>query len=101
MAQRQLSAAEQNMMRQDAQRRHREMRRGELRPVPLPPPKPKEEPKPEPPPKQQNPHIAENPLESILSKLDSDKMLLLALLYVLWREGGDIQLIIALAYVLL
>lgn len=97
MAQQKLSAAEQNRMRQDAQRRQREMHRSSVKESsPVPPP--------EPPPGKQTEPISkpiENPLEGLLSSMDNDKLLLLVLLFVLWREGGDIKLIAALAYILL
>ena len=100
MAQKQLSAAERNMMRQDALRRQREMKRASCI-KPAPPPPPPEPPRQEPPRIPQTGKAADNPLEALLGSLDQDRLILLALLFVIWREGGDTKLLAALAYVLL
>ena len=99
MAQTQFSATERNLMRQDALRRRQEMRRPPPQTAPPPPPPPKDV-APEPPPAQRKP-AAENPLQSLLGSMDRDKLLLLALLFVIWRDGGEYRLLAALAYVLL
>lgn len=86
-------------MRQDAIRRSREMQR---RAVPLPPPAPA------PPPVREVPEPAVRPekkipelLQGLLKEWDAEKIGLAGLLWVLYREGADPALLLALAYILL
>ena len=43
----------------------------------------------------------ENPLSSIFSSFDNDKIIILALLWILWNEKADQKLLLALLYLLL
>ncbi len=43
----------------------------------------------------------ENPFSSILGTTDSDKIIILALLWILWNEKADPKLLLALLYLLL
>ena len=43
----------------------------------------------------------ENPLGSIFSGMDNDKIIILALLWILWNEKADQKLLLALLYLLL
>lgn len=70
-------------MRQDAIRRSREMQR---RAVPITPPQPPELP---------------GETQNSLSKLDTEKLTLLAMLYLLYKEGAEVELLLAIAYILL
>ncbi|MBR0483881.1 MAG: hypothetical protein IJJ69_03775 [Oscillospiraceae bacterium] len=92
-------------MRQDAIRRSREMQR---RAVPMPPPPP---PAVSPPPKPsvsavpkpdilQNLHFSED-LQHLLTSWDGEKLALLALLYLLYKEGAEPELLLAIAYIML
>ena len=96
-------------MRQDAIRRSREMHRRAVPPPPpeIPPPPPESEhieppPRhppelpPTPPPEQMPPELF-----SLFTKWDSDKILIGAILYILWKEKADTALLLALAYILL
>lgn len=86
-------------MRQDAIRRSREMQR---RAAPLPPPdvqETREMPPPAQPPKQKLALPEE--LRGLLTEWDAEKLGLAGLLWVLYREGADPALLIALAYILL
>ena len=78
-------------MRQDAIRRSKEMQR---KAVPMSPPSP---PKSEP---LQNLQISEE-LQHLLTKWDGEKLALLGLLYLLYKEGAEMELLLALAYILL
>lgn len=50
----------------------------------------------------QNPkNSPENPIQSILSGIDSDKIVILVLLWILWNEKADQKLLLALLYLLL
>ncbi len=64
--------------------------------------------------KQENEHeqsksgnVPGNPISSLLSeflgggKLDSDKIIIIALIFILAREGADIKLLLALGYILI
>lgn len=101
-------------MRQDAIRRSREMQRRampsppppENRP-PLPPPEQPIPPEPPPPPK---PPQAQGLLQSLklpeelnglLTDWNGEKIALAALLYLLYKEGADVSLLLAMAYILL
>ncbi|MBR3611427.1 MAG: hypothetical protein IKL57_08245 [Oscillospiraceae bacterium] len=44
---------------------------------------------------------AENPLSSLLGGMENDKLVILALLWILWNEHADSKLILALLYLLL
>ncbi|MBR1528379.1 MAG: hypothetical protein IJ642_03625 [Oscillospiraceae bacterium] len=81
-------------MRQDAIRRSREMQR---RAVPMPPP---EQPLKPPVPRPEQPPLSEE-LHHLLTGWDSEKLTLLALLYLLYKEGAEPELLLALAYILL
>ena len=71
-----------NAMRQDAIRRSKEMQKKAVS-APPPPPLPPEPPVPS------------------ESKWDSEKLALLALLYLLYQDGAEPELLLALAYILL
>ena len=106
-----------NAMRQDAVRRAREMQRRAAPPPPpeVPPPAPPEKPPPSPevPPPAPPPAPPPSPLsglaglhpESLLHGLltdwDAEKIAIAALLYLLYQDGADTGLLLALAYVLL
>ena len=92
-----------NAMRQDAIRRSREMQR-RSRPDPAPPPpEPHPEPPPAPPPPPPPPLIPglTGELGHLLHDWDGEKIALAALLYLLWKEGADPALLLALGYILL
>ncbi|MCR4644593.1 MAG: hypothetical protein K5695_04180 [Oscillospiraceae bacterium] len=84
-------------MRQDAIRRSREMQRRAVPPVPETPPVPDIPEIPEMPPK---PGL-DLGLQGLLSDWDAEKLALAGLLWVLYREGADPALLLALAYILL
>ena len=100
-------------MRQDAIRRSREMqRRAVPSSPPEPPPKPPPVCEPPPPPKPPGPPPGElhalleslhlsGELHSLLHDWDGEKLALAGLLYLLWKEGTDPALLLALAYILL
>ena len=50
--------------------------------------------------RQRNPPQSE-PFSSIIKNLDSDKIIILALLWLLWNEHADSKLLLALLYLLL
>ena len=107
------SAQNFDAMRQDAIRRSREMQR---RAVPSPPPgAPPPPPKPHEPPSPPKPpgpppgelgalldslHLS-GELHSLLHDWDGEKLALVGLLYLLWKEGTDPALLLAIAYILL
>ncbi len=84
-------------MRQDAIRRSREMQRRAIPPEMPPPP-----PVPVPPPRSNPPdlHISDE-LQKLLTSWDGEKLALLALIYLLYREGAEPELLLALAYIML
>ena len=92
-------------MRQDAIRRSREMQR---RAVPMPPPPPAAAPAPPKPPDSavsradlfQNFHFSDD-LQHLLTSWDGEKLALLALLYLLYKEGAEPELLLAIAYIML
>ena len=99
-------------MRQDAIRRSREMHRRAM-PAPHPPPVPPAEqipppPIPTPPPKPANElgnllgtlHLPEE-FRGLLTDWDGEKLALAGLLYLLYKEGSDPALLLAIAYILL
>ena len=93
-------------MRQDAIRRSREMHRRAQPPAPPPepPPKPPEDCPPPRPPGDSIPGLhLKLPEEwaGILTNWDGEKLALAGLLYLLWKEGADPALLLALAYILL
>ncbi|MBQ2898318.1 MAG: hypothetical protein IJE28_01065 [Oscillospiraceae bacterium] len=85
-------------MQKEAENRVREMQSrarllGEEKPFP-PPPKKQIRP--------QNPeNQRENALGSLFSGMDNDKIIILALLWILWNEKADQKLLLALLYLLL
>lgn len=107
-------------MRQDAIRRAREMQR-QARPFPPPPPpapppaRPDSPPHPVPPHPDDPPHPDPPPpapppllpgelsdlLHGLMTGWDGERLALAGLLYLLYREGADPALLLALAYVLL
>ena len=93
-----------NAMRQDAIRRSREMQR-RARPDPAPPPpEPHPEPPPAPPPPPPPPPLIPGltgELGHLLHDSDGEKIALAALLYLLWKEGADPALLLAIGYILL
>lgn len=50
---------------------------------------------------ERKPPPAENPFSAILGGNDSEKIVILALLWVLWNEKADSKLLLALLYLLL
>lgn len=105
-------------MRQDAIRRSREMQRRANHRYPVPPepsvPTPPEPPA-SPPSECEKPkpssetsigsllsslHLSDE-LHSLLTDWDGEKLALAGLLYLLWKEGNDPVLLLALAYILL
>ena len=105
------SAQNFDAMRQDAIRRSREMqRRAAPPPPPEPPPHPEPPPPPPPPPAAPLPgeltgildslHFGDE-LHSLLHDWDTEKIALAGLLYLLWKEGADPVLLLAIAYILL
>lgn len=95
-------------MRQDAIRRSREMQRRAVQPSPpappppppsAPPPPPPPKPAPPPPPKPNFPLSGE--LQGLLRDWDAEKLGIAGLLYLLYKEGTDPALLLALAYILL
>ena len=103
-------------MRQDAIRRSREMHRRAVPPPPpeMPPPPPPPEPEHHEPPPHHPPEPEHHPPElppppeqmppelfSLFTKWDTDKILVGAILYILWKEKADTALLLALAYILL
>jgi hypothetical protein len=97
-------------MRQDAIRRSREMQRRAVPPAGTPHPA-HEPPMDKPPPKPETPggeisglleslHLS-GELHSLLHDWDGEKLALAGLLYLLWKEGTDPALLLALAYILL
>ena len=107
-------------MRQDAIRRAREMQR-QARPFPPPPPPapppvrpdgpphpvpphPDDPPHPDPPPPAPPPLLPgelSDLLHGLMNGWDGERLALAGLLYLLYREGADPALLLALAYVLL
>ncbi|MBQ5356850.1 MAG: hypothetical protein IIU57_01325 [Oscillospiraceae bacterium] len=51
--------------------------------------------------KNQNPPQPQNPFSSIFGTGDNDKIIILALLWILWNEKADPKLLLALLYLLL
>ncbi len=96
-------------MRQDAIRRSREMQR-RAAPSPHPEPPPPSPPPDLPPPKLPVPpelnglleslHLTDE-LHSLLRDWDGEKLALAGLLFLLWKEGADPALLLAIAYILL
>lgn len=99
-------------MRQDAIRRSREMHR-RANPEPPSPPAPPPPPEPPPSPPEHRPppvpdlsglleglHLSEE-LRGLLTVWDGEKLALAGILYLLWKEGADPALLLALAYILL
>jgi len=94
-------------MRQDAIRRSREMQRRAV-PMPPPPPPPAVPPAPPKPPVSAVPkpdilhhlHLSDD-LQHLLTSWDGEKLALLALLYLLYQEGAETELLLALAYIML
>lgn len=107
-----------NAMRQDAIRRSREMQRRAVThsSMPAPPPEPASHPEPAPDPEPLfHEPACESPkpsgllsslqlpgeLQDILTNWDTEKLALAGLLWLLWKEGADPSLLLALAYILL
>ncbi len=90
-------------MRQDAIRRSREMQRRAVPPPPPPVPVPPSRPPASGGQEQdllQNLHLSQE-LHNLLTSWDGEKLGLLALLYLLYKEGAEIELLLAIAYILL
>jgi hypothetical protein len=84
-------------MRQDAIRRSHEMqRRAAPHPAPLPPPEINQAPPPTP---QTNEF--RHQIQGLLSDWDGERLALLALLYLLYKEGTDPKLLLAIGYIML
>ncbi|MBQ7875637.1 MAG: hypothetical protein IJ306_10885 [Oscillospiraceae bacterium] len=49
----------------------------------------------------QNPTPARDPFSAVIGNLDSDRIIILALLWLLWNEHADSKLLMALLYLLL
>ncbi|MBQ3530293.1 MAG: hypothetical protein IJA05_00045 [Oscillospiraceae bacterium] len=45
--------------------------------------------------------VPQNPISNLLSGTDSEKLIILALLWILWNEKADPKLLLALLYLLL
>ena len=98
-------------MRQDAIRRSREMQRQAMPPppaadIPAPPPEPVPEPIPMPEAHAPQSNILEHlhlsdDMKKMLTEWDGEKLALLGLLYLLYKEGAELELLIAIAYVML
>ena len=99
-------------MRQDAIRRSREMQRRAMPPRPAPPPHPEPPPAPPPPRPPAPPPLGElnglleslhltDELHTLLHDWDGEKLALAGLLYLLWKEGADPVLLLAIGYILL
>lgn len=86
-------------MRQDAIRRSKEMQRRAVQHPPEPPPVPPEPPAAPPPPKPLLSLTGE--LQGLLHDWDAEKLGIAGLLYLLYKEGADPALLLALAYILL
>jgi len=97
-------------MRQDAVRRSREMQRRAMPPPPEvsspipptpPPPAPITPPRPpERPDLLKNLHFSDD-LQKLLTGWDGEKLALLGLLYLLYKEGAELELLLAIAYIML
>ena len=89
-------------MRQDAIRRSREMQRRAVLPPKMPPPAPipSSEPSAEPPSSGLLRQLPKE-LQNILTGWDSERLAMLALLYLLYKDGADFKLLLAIAYILL
>ncbi len=93
-----------NAMRQDAIRRSREMqRRAGMQPAPAQPTKPEPMPHPAepPPPSSAAGFTLPQELQGLLHGWDSERLALLGLLYILYKDGADARLLLAIAYILL
>lgn len=94
-----------NAMRQDAIRRSREMqRRAGMHPAMPEPPKSEPPVSAEPAPERNaSPSPAKLPAElrNLLQGWDSERLALLGLLYILYKDGADTKLLLAIAYILL
>ncbi len=89
-----------NMMRQDAIRRSREMQRRAVPPQTLPD---TEDVPASIPPTSTSETVRSLPqeLQGLFSGWDAERLALLALLYLLYKEGRDYRLLLALAYIIL
>ncbi len=92
-------------MRQDAIRRSREMQRRAV-PPPEPPAPPAASEPPVPPPSEEPMPLPEglhlqDGLSSLLHDWDGEKLALAGLLYLLYKEGADPALLLAIGYILL
>ncbi len=85
-----------NAMRQDAIRRSREMQRRAVPPSSPPAPEPLPVP-----PASPSTGILPKELQHLLTDWDSERLILLALLYILYKEGADHKLLLAIAYIML
>ena len=91
-----------NAMRQDAIRRSREMqRRAGMHPTPAQPSKPEPPPQITEPPSPSAGSALPQELQGLLHGWDSERMALLGLLYILYKDGADARLLLAIAYILL
>ena len=90
-----------NRMQEEALNRLREMQRRSRTAVYQPKP-PQSEPKPQPQPKPQSPPRPDA-LKSLFGdiKIDSEKALILLMLFVLYKNNADLKLLLALGYLLI
>ncbi len=96
-------------MQEEALKRLREMQKRSRTAVNQPKPEPKPEPRPEPAPQQSRTQSSRPPerrpdvLNSLFGdvKIDSEKALILLMLFVLYRNNADIKLLLALGYLLI
>ena len=90
-----------NRMQEEALNRLREMQR-RSRPAVNQPKPPQSEPKPQPQPKPQSPPRPDA-LKSLFGdiKIDSEKALILLMLFVLYKNNADLKLLLALGYLLI
>ncbi|MDE6005659.1 MAG: hypothetical protein K2G88_09775 [Oscillospiraceae bacterium] len=87
-------------MRQDAIRRSKEMQRRAMPPLPpeaLPSMPLKQKSKPD---LLENLHVSED-LKKLFTDWDGEKLALLGLLYLLYKEGAELELLLAIAYIML
>lgn len=95
-----------NRMQEEALNRLREMQRRSRTAVNRPkPPQPEPKPQPQPKPQQPNPQSQPRPdaLKSLFGdiKIDSEKALILLMLFVLYKNNADLKLLLALGYLLI
>ena len=91
-----------NRMQEEALARLREMQKRSRTAVNTPPPSPPPSPPPQPH-RQGGGQVAQSPPKSLFSdfKIDSERALILLMLFVLYKNKADIKLLLALGYLLM